>query len=259
MKHYRFLILITLLALIALVIYPLGILPARNFFSRLTSPIASGINTFTVGSKNFLHNISQINSLTKTNQQLKQENLQLQSANSQCAEIAHQNVILNQELGFSQQEGNQELIPAYITGRSPSGFIQTLTTNKGAKDGVQKGKPVVSQGFLIGVISQTSDQASEVFLINNSRSLIPVVLQDSRGSGLLKGGLEGLTAKEIPVDSEIKIGEQVLTSGLGGDLPPSLPIGKVTQIISKESEIFHQATVDSPIEIGKLEVVFVYK
>ena len=134
-----------------------------------------------------------------------------------------------------------------------------LKINKGSDDGVKDGQPVISHGYLIGVTSQTTSNNSEVFLITNTRSLVPIILQDSRGTGLLKGGLEGLIAREIPVDSEIKIGESVLTSGLGGDLPAGIPVGQVTDIISKESEIFQQVTVDSPVNIGKLEVVFIYQ
>lgn len=259
MKHYRFLILVTFLALVALVIYPLGILPIRGFTMRIINPISQEISTFVLGSKNFFRNISQINSLTIVNNDLRQENLRLQSANSQCTEIAHQNQILSEGLGFSQQNSSQELVPAYITGRAPSSFVQELKINKGTIDGLKKGKPVVAQGYLIGVISNASDHTSEVSLINNSRSLIPVMLQDSRGTGLLSGGLAGLSVKEIPIDNEIKIGEAVMTSGLGGDLPQGIPIGKVTKIISKESEIFQQVALDSPIDIGRLEIVFVYK
>ncbi|EKD56187.1 MAG: hypothetical protein ACD_58C00274G0003 [uncultured bacterium] len=258
-KHYRFLILTTLLALVALFIYPLGVLPVKGFFTKITSPLSYEISTFVLGSKNFFHNISQINSLTKMNNELREENLRLQSTNSQCDEIAHQNQILSDQLNLSNNSFSVDQIPAGIIGKSPSGFIQTLKINKGSRVGVQKGKPVLSQGFLIGVVTDVGETWSEVFLVNNSRSLIPVILQTSRGTGLLKGGLEGLMVKDIPVDSEITIGEQVLTSGLGGDLPAGIPVGSVSRIISKESEIFHQVVVNSPINVNKLEVVFVYK
>lgn len=258
-KHYRFLILVTILALVALVIYPLGVLPIRGFTMRIINPISEEISTFVLGGKNFFHNISQINSLTKANHDLKEENLRLISESVKCQEIAHQNQILNQELGFMGQNGNQELIPVYITGRAPSGFVQELKTNKGNLDGVQQGKPVVSQGFLIGVVSGTTSHTSQIALVNSSRFLIPVILQDSRGTGLMSGGLAGLVVKEIPIDNQIKVNETVLTSGLGGDLPPGIPIGKISQIISKESEMFQQTAVDSPIDIGKLEVVFIYE
>lgn len=259
MKHYKFVIITTLLALVALIIYPLGVVPLGGYFNNATIPISKGISDFTLGAKNFFSNIKQINSLTKINQDLLAENLALKSANVVCAEVAHQNEILKNELSFSKVDRKEELTPAAITSRSPSGFVQILKVNKGSNDGVKVGKPVISNGYLIGAISEVSGSSSEVFLIGNSRSLIPVVLQDSRGTGLLKGGLEGLIAIEIPVDSQIKIGEQVLTSGLGGDLPASIPIGQVTRIISKESEIFQQVAISSPVNFSKLEVVFIYK
>ena len=259
MKNQKFLIIVFLLALLGLILYPVAIIPLKGMVTQIISPVSAGVSDFTQGTKNFFSNIMQINILTKANQELKAENLALKSTNSQCSEISHQNQILKEELGFSQEERSEELIPAAIIGRSPSGFVQVLKINKGSDDGVKDGQPVISHGYLIGVTSQTTSNNSEVFLITNTRSLVPIILQDSRGTGLLKGGLEGLIAREIPVDSEIKIGESVLTSGLGGDLPAGIPVGQVTDIISKESEIFQQVTVDSPVNIGKLEVVFIYQ
>lgn len=259
MKHYKFFILITFLAFLGLVFYPLGIMPIKGLVFKSFTPVAKGVYDFTLGAKNLFNNIRMISSLTKTNEQLEQENQLLKSEKIKWEEISHQNEILTEELGFSQKNQSTTLIPAQVIGFSPSGFTQILIINKGGDEGIQKGKPVVSNGFLIGTISQVYVNNSEITLINNNKSLIPVVLQDSRGTGLLKGGLEGLSIQEIPVNCQIKIDEQVLTSGLGGDLPADLPIGQVKKIISKESEIFQQVEVVSPININKLEVIFVYQ
>ena len=51
----------------------------------------------------------------------------------------------------------------------------------------------------------------------------------------------------------------VLTSGLGGDFPQSIPIGRISEIISAESEIFQKASLESPIKFNNLEIVFIIK
>lgn len=259
MKHYKFFIIIIFLALVGLIIYPLAIIPVKNQLNNFLNPIEQKISLFSTGLVNIFANIKQIQSLTKTNQELNQENLALNAENIQLQEIKKENEILKQELGFIQINRNKELISAQIIDRSPSKIMQMIKINRGSIDGVVNNKSVISHGYLIGVVSEVSDHYSQVRMITNSNSLIPVILQKSRASGLLQGGLQGLLVKEIASDSQIETGEAVLTSGLGADLPEEIPIGTVSKIINKESEIFQQVTVNSPIEINKLEVVFVVK
>jgi rod shape-determining protein MreC len=203
--------------------------------------------------------LKNIGTLSQENKSLSDENIILKSELSQLQEVRHDNEILKKEINFSQTYQAYELIPAQIIGRSASGFLQSLKINKGTKDGVVLGKPALSSGFMIGKISQVDAASSEIELVTNYSSLVPIVLQDSRGTGLLKGGLSGLTIEDIALDTQIKIGENVLTSGLGGDFPAGLPIGTIDKIVSLQSEIFQKASVKSPVELGKLEIVFIIK
>jgi len=86
---------------------------------------------------------------------------------------------------------------------------------------------------------------------------VPALLQGSRAQGLLRGGISGLVVEKIPFDVAIGENEDILTSGLGDVFVKDIPIGKVAQVISKESEIFKEVSVSSPVEFDKLEVVFV--
>lgn len=235
------------------------LVPIKNFFYQLTNPLSRVITDSSGKVKKFFADIRSIGDLTKENVQLEQENQQLKSKLAQLKEVEHENEILKTELGFSQEQKEYQLIPSEIIARSPTSFLQTLKIDKGSNDGVEKDKAVLSGGFLIGSIQEVGADYSEVFLITNAHSLIAAVLQESRGTGLLRGGLKGLTIEDVPLDTEIKAEELVVTSGLGGDLPAGLPIGTIDKIISSESEIFQRASVKSPVEFAKLEIVFVIK
>ena len=207
----------------------------------------------------FFSNLGKIKSLLSENNQLVEENNQLKAQVAQMAEIKHENEILKRELGFVQSQSGYELIPAKVVFHSPSSFLQYIKIDKGTKDGVKTGQAVLSNGHLLGVVKEVSNDFAEVNLVTNANSLIPVVLQNSRGTGLLAGGLKGLMAEDIPLDIKIEKNENVVTSGLGGDLPSGIIIGTVQETISGESEIFQRISVKSPIEFGKLEFVFVVK
>lgn len=256
-KNYRYYLLITILACLVFIIYPWGVLPVKNLTAKITYPLANGFTGLADSLVRFFDNIKMINKLLEENKNLKNENENLQTKLDELKEVNHENEILKEELGFIKENKEEGIIPAQIIGRSPTGFSQNLKINKGRKDGVKKGETVVSHGYLIGTVSEVTENFCEVFLITNANSLIPVILQESRGTGLLKGGLRGLMMQEIPLDNKTKVGEVILTSGLGGDLPAGVPVGSVEKIISQESEIFQEVSVNSPINFSKIELVFI--
>jgi len=258
MKKYRFLVFLSIFLLIGILIAPSGaIKPVKNIFFIVTKPFSFTGNVLSDKVSKFFGNLSHLSTLAKENQKLIEENLELQSNLSVLKEAQHENEILKKELGFANAKGDLKLIPANITGRSITGFLRTIIIDRGTLDGIKDGQAVLSQGFLVGTVRSTYENSAEVALITNYNSLVPVILEDSRATGLLRGGLKGLTVEEIPLNIEVKSSEPVVTSGLGGDIPPGILIGQVGEIISHEGEIFQKATVNSPVQIYYLEFVFV--
>jgi len=198
-----------------------------------------------------------INGLAKENKKLSEENLQLKSqivASSQdkklCLEIAQEN-LSSGRLGGSS-------ISARVIGRTPQDFNRILVLNKGSDDGVKKGAAVLSMGYLVGRINNILSSQSEVTLVTDHKSLIPAILEKSRQTGLVQGGLEGLILSEVPINSVIEKGENVLTSGLGGDFPTGVIIGQIKET-QKSGSLFQSAKIEYPISSSKIEVVSIIK
>lgn len=256
--NFRVLIIIILAIIICFFVLPRETLnPARNVLYRLIRPLSITSNYTVDKISMFFRNLGNLSSLGGQNQKLIKENLELQSKLSILQEVQHENEILKKEMGFLSTKGEMKLTPANIIGRSLTGYLKNVTIDRGAKDGIRENQAIVSQGFLVGTIRNVMDNSSEAILITDNNSLVPVVLQDSRGTGLLRGGLGGLTVEDIPLNIPIKKGEQVVTSGLGGDIPLGIMVGTVEDVVSKEGEIFQKVTVKSPLQIYFLEFVFV--
>lgn len=258
-KKYRLIIFLVLLFTIGLFLSSVDLLrPFKNTLNIIDKPLASGTNYSVNRITLFFNNLFHLASLGKENQSLIKENLELQSQVSLLKEVQHENEILKNEIGLLQKDNNNlKLIPANIIGRSSVGYIKTIIIDRGSRDNLKVDQAVISQGHLVGTIKQVYDSSSEVDLITDYISVVPVLLQDSRGTGLLRGGLKGLTMSDIPLNIEIKPGEQVISSGLGGDMPAGILVGKAGEIISSEGEIFQKVTVSSPVQIYFLEFVFV--
>lgn len=256
--NYKLIIFIGIFIILGFVLSPEKILsPTKNLFFKVLKPFSIISNYSADKVALFFQNIINLQNLSHENQKLLKENLEYQSQLAIIKEVQHENEILKQEMGFLNTKGDLKLMPANIIGRSLTGYLKNLIIDRGAKDGISENQGVFSQGFLVGTVRNVYQDSSEIILITDNNSLVPVVLQDSRGTGLLRGGLAGITVEDIPLNIPIKKGEQVVTSGLGGDIPAGMMVGKVDEVVSKEGEIFQKVSVTSPIKIYYLEFVFV--
>lgn len=257
MHKHRFLIFIIIILILGLIFSPL--LPVKDAVYSLLSPFTKMLNSSSQKTRGFFTNIKSIQDLSRENKEAKARIGELEGELVRLKEIEHENQILKEEFGFFQKEREKKLVPAEITSKSVSAYLQNMTINKGTKDGVAKNQAVVSRGYLIGIISETSENFSQVRLVTDAKTIIPVMLQDSRGTGLLRANLSGLFAENIPIDVEIKSGEPVLTSDLGEIIPADIIIGKVETITSYRSQIFQTVKITSPVDFSKLEMVFIIK
>jgi rod shape-determining protein MreC len=247
------------LAVVLLVIlYELWPLPFEVFSKRAILPASYKITQAARYIASPFVIVANINKLADTNKRLEQENLSLKSDNAKSLESAHVCEILNKEVGQSSQN-RFDVVAALVVGRTPSLANQVLIVDKGSNDGVKNGAAVMSQGYLVGVTMSVTASQSEVRLITGHDSFIPAVTLNSRESGLVQGGLEGLDLTEVPISSPIGQGETVLTSGLGGDLPAGIIIGTLGSQVSKTSGLFQTIQIDYPVHINSLEVVSIIK
>lgn len=229
-----------------------------SFLRSFTQPVIAAETTVARKGINLLTIIADLKNLAQDNARLTAENRQLEANLANLKEVEHENIILRQELGFVNDK-NIEFIPSQLIGRTVGGASKELIINRGQSDGVNVGQVVMAQGYLIGLVSRVDQGQSQFTLLSNPRSLIPVLIQESRASGLLSGGIGGLTLTDLLIDAQVKVGDTVVTSGLGGGLVGGVPIGKVSNVTERPGDITKKATVLSPIDVSKLEMVFVRK
>jgi len=145
-----------------------------------------------------------------------------------------------------------------ISGDS-SPFVRYVTINKGDRDGIKVGMPVVAGGIaLVGRVAEVSYASSQVQLLNDPTSFVNVRLVGSRATGTVAGTSEGtVLLQNVSQTDPVKPGDLVVTSGLGGTLPQALPIGTIERITSKELETQQTAIIRPGVDFDKLEVVMV--
>jgi rod shape-determining protein MreC len=148
---------------------------------------------------------------------------------------------------------------ANVIGGEPSAYSRYITINAGRRNGLAVGMPVVAGGFaLVGRVGQVNDTSSQVQLLIDSNSYVNALLVSSRATGIVAGQTDGsLHLINVPQTDEVKTGDLIVTSGLGGKLPRLLTIGQVANVTSTDAQLFKEAIVRPAVDYNRIEEVLV--
>jgi rod shape-determining protein MreC len=149
-------------------------------------------------------------------------------------------------------------VAAEVVGRDASVWFQSLTIDKGERDGLKPGMPVLAPEGVVGMISGTSSHAARVMLLTDPNSGVDVLVQRTRARGIVSGQLEQeAVLKYVKRDEDVKVGDRVITSGLDGVFPKGMPVGHVTEVSRKDRGLFLYAEVTPSAAASRLEEVLV--
>ncbi|MGD9331319.1 MAG: rod shape-determining protein MreC [Desulfobacterales bacterium] len=157
--------------------------------------------------------------------------------------------------GFSQ-----DLVYAEVIGRDPTAWFKTVIINKGAKDYVRVGMPVVVPEGIVGQIVDVSGGFAKVLLIVDQNSAVDALVQRTRARGLLKGEFADQCRLEFVLRKEdVQVGDTIVSSGLDNVFPKGLRIGEIKEVSGETSEMFHTITVAPYVDFEKLEELLVLR
>ncbi|MCU0474796.1 MAG: rod shape-determining protein MreC [Anaerolineae bacterium] len=161
-------------------------------------------------------------------------------------------------VNYVSQAQDQEVLAADVIARDTILSLRTLVVNRGVRDGVRVGMPVVTGQGLVGRVINVSANAARVQLITSEFSSVSARTQINRVEGAVVGLASGaLRMTLLPQGAQVQVGDLVLTSGIGGNLPPDIVIGQVTSTRQFQSDIEQSAEVRSLIDFDRLEIVLI--
>lgn len=136
-----------------------------------------------------------------------------------------------------------------------------ILIRQGDNMGLEKGFPVITpEGSLMGVISETYKNFSEVILVTSEDSTFEAKISGEEDTlGILRGSGDGLFMEMIPRDAKIKRGDMVVTFSQGGAFPGDIFIGQILQTSESDVEAFIQAEVQPSFHLNDLRFLFIIK
>ncbi|UCF94474.1 MAG: rod shape-determining protein MreC [Desulfobacterales bacterium] len=195
--------------------------------------------------------------VSQENQRLKKSLSQAVEKNNHLREIELSNLRLRSLLNF-QQSTPKRVLAAEVIGKDPSTWFNTVIIDKGEAEGLRKGLAVVMSEGIVGQVIETSAHYSKVMLIIDRNSAVDALIQRTRARGVIKGGATDQCYLEYALRKhDIEIGDTVISSGLDGVYPKGLRIGRVSDIIRRNSAIFQAVTVAPFVDFETLEEVLV--
>lgn len=149
-------------------------------------------------------------------------------------------------------------VAATVIGEDATSWFRTLVINQGYSSGIHDGMAVVAAGGVVGQTTKVTASTSRVLLLTDHASGIAATVQRSRARGVVKGKGEMLCGLEFTTrEEDVKVGDTVITSGIGGVFTKGLPIGEVTMVKRGEYGIFQTISIRPSVNLSHLEEVLV--
>ena len=254
------LLLITFSLTVGSTIVSQGVNDVTNILGRMLAYPANSVN-------DFMESISNLTNTYRENQTLKQKVETIYELEVQLNDLKKDNEKMKEALKLQDTLNDYTLINATVIARNPDTWRDIVTINKGANDGLTPQMSVMSDNGLVGKVLDVNPTSARVALLsNNDTTLVRVAAMIQGEKESIYGTLTGfdhekniLIMSQIQATQEIKVGDKVVTSGLGGVSPSSLYIGTVEEVAMDRFGLYKEVRIKPAADTNDVRYVTVVK
>lgn len=258
-KTYALLLALAALALIATIYMTSGerdrLTPMEYVVREILSPVQTGLFRVAGWVNNAVRTLTTLSLKVRETEVLKREVAILTAENVYLEEQRLENIRLRKLLNFEEKIPHKTLA-AEVIARDPGNWLNTVTLNKGTGHGVKKDMALVSCEGLLGRVVSASSNTANALLIIDPRSAVGGVAQRTRSLVLVEGdpGAPGMClVKCLTMESDLVLGDKILSSGLGGIYPKGLVIGEIVELIPGKYGVGSAARLKPAADFARLE------
>jgi len=147
---------------------------------------------------------------------------------------------------------------ARVVGRDATNWFKTIILDRGSRDGLRRNMPVVAPDGLVGRVVEVAATSAKVQLVTDPLSAVGGLIQRTRVTGIVTGGLgAGIRITYLPLLADVGVGDEVLTSGMGGVFPKGIPVGRVVAVERRSGALFQEASLEPTVDLAQVEEVLV--
>ncbi|MDB6096586.1 MAG: rod shape-determining protein MreC [Francisellaceae bacterium] len=211
----------------------------RSNFTKIIVPIQKLSNLPGQSLANLSHYLSSYTFLQKENIRLNQQQLVLNAQLQKLMALESENIRLRALLQSSPKI-KESFTSAELIQIDPDPFSHIIVLNKGKTDGVFIGQPLIDANGIMGKIIEVENDTSRAMLITDTAHALPIenLRNGMRAIAVGVGNINRLELQHVPLTADIKEGDELVTSGLGGKYPMGLPVGTVDKVIYTKGAAF---------------------
>jgi rod shape-determining protein MreC len=229
----------------------------RQTILFVVSPVIK-VTAVTVGSLSRVwQDYVDLRNLRDENMRLQREVAVLQRRISQLDEQALETQRL-QGLLAMRETSRAQYLAARVVGKDATNWFKTILIDRGSLAGLRRNLPVVAPDGLVGRVVEVTPTAAKVQLITDPVSAAGGLIQRTRVTGVVSGNLgAGLKVRYLPLLADIVVGDEIMTSGMGGVFPKGIPLGRVIAVERRSGALFQEATLTPKVDLSRLEEVLI--
>lgn len=255
-KNLKPLIRILVLSGVLLVLLTLYI-PLSNYTKPAITSLLSFSLKFCEGLSSNAKQFLGFQDLVQENSKLKAKINKLNAQLSQLQEAAQENGRLRKLLSLPQKK-SLCTEAALVIGKDSSNWTTLVIINKGTLRGVKKDMPVTLGNALVGKVVESAPNVSKVALPIDFNSKIPAKILSTREEGLVFGTFAGgRNICKIKYIQEVKVGDEIISSGLGRIYPKGFLIGTVIAVEEEKDRLYKIAEIQPAVNFSTMEEVTV--
>jgi len=165
-----------------------------------------------------------------------------------------------QRLLAMRDSSQAEFLTARVVGKDATNWFKTILLDCGSMEGVRRNQPVLAPNGLVGRVVEVTPTSARVQLFTDPVSAVGGLIQRTRVTGIVSGNLgAGARVRYLPLMGDVVVGEEVVTSGMGGVFPKGIPIGRIATVERKSGVLFQEATLTPAVDLSRLEEVLILK
>lgn len=231
----------------------------RSVLSAVVYPVQYAVDLPIQGVRLLREGLSSHMALAEENRRLRQQQLLIQSRLEKFADLQAENRRLRKLLDSSTKVGERVLI-AELMAVDLDPFSRRIVLNKGTQNGVTTGQSLIDANGIMGQVVHAGPFTSTALLITDPSHALPVQINRTGLRSIAVGtGANQLELAHIPNNADVRVGDLLITSGLGGRFPPGYPVGRVVSVERDSRQPFAKVLVQPSAKLERnREVLLVW-
>ena len=257
------LVCISLMALAATVSLPVG--PVKNAIGYAIIPFQNGINSIGKTLDGATAGLQSKQQLVEENQQLQEKVDQLTEQNSQLTQDLDELDRLQELYALDQQYNEYDKVAAQVIAMDDENWFSTFTINRGTDDGIQVDCNVITEGGLVGIVTEVGKDWATVRSIIDDSSNVSAMTMSTSDRCIVSGDLRLINEGKLQFihlkddEDRIQEGEKIITSDVSEKFLPGILIGYVSEIEEDPNNLTKTGTLTPVVDFEHIREVLVIK